>query len=156
MRTIRRRTLVLGVLLIGACARRENGPPPPPRLDTVEVKPAEDATLTTAGDRQETRRESGFSGVLPEDFPADLPLYRPSTLVDFGSGPDGRFVVLQTPDALAAVRTRLPALLRAHGWRDGEAGEWRPATGRPVRISIENAHPGSRIRIDYAGAARRQ
>ncbi len=144
-------------LLGAACARQEGSPPPAPKLDTVEVKPASDATLSTAGDRQETRRESGFSGVLPEDFPKDLPLYRPSTLVDFGSG----FVVLQTPDAPGAVRQKLPALLRAQGWQDGPGGEWRPRSGRPgvgrsVRIGFEDAHPGCRIRIDYAAAVRRQ
>lgn len=146
MKTIRA-GLAMGLLLAG-CARQEPAEQAT-KTETAEVAPAVDAKLSTAEDQQEVRRESGFSGVLPEDFPHELPLYRPSTLVDFGGNAAGRFVVLQTPDALAVVRARLPQLLRAQSWQNVSGAEWRHTGGRRVRIALEDARPGTRLRIDY-------
>ncbi len=135
------------VLAAFACQKAAEPAPDPPKLETVDVGAARDATLSTAGDAQEKRHEAAFAGVLPTGFPKDLPVYEPSTLIDFGGGPQGSYALFQTPDDVARVRARYPATLRSRGW--SAAGDAYAKGTHHVRMAIESAHPGARIRIEY-------
>jgi len=146
-----RRAVPLLCLLLAAgsaCREKPKPEPAPAQLETKDVGAAPDATLSTEGDVVERRRTSAFSGVLPGGFPKDLPVYEPSSLVDFGKDAQGAFVVFQTPDELARVRARYPAAIAAHGWtREGDEAFSRG--GRRVRLSFENLRPGTRVRVSY-------
>ena len=145
---------LIAALLVGAVAgcRQEAKPAPEPaRIETKEVGAAPDATLSTEGDAVEHRRASTFSGVLPGGFPKDLPVYEPSSLVDFGQDASGSFVVFQTPDDPARVRARYPAAIAAHGWmrEGGDAAGTFSRGGRRVRIAFESLRPGTKVRVSY-------
>ena len=119
-----------------------------PKPATVEVGAAPDATLSTESDRVETRHEAAFAGVLPNGFPKDVPTYEPSTLVDFGAGAGWSYVVFQTPQDLGVVRGRYAGALHGRGWAsEGATGFVKQK--RHLRVAFENAHPGSRIRVEY-------
>lgn len=135
--------------MVGGCGPAPPaGEPAPPQATTVEVGAAPDATLSTASDRVETRHESAFAGVLPTGFPKDVPVYEPSSLVDFGEGGGWSYSVFQTSQDLAVARQRFQELLRARGWAaDSAAGFVKQ--GRHLRVEFESAHPGARIRVEY-------
>lgn len=122
------------------------------KLETVEVGEGVSAGLTTAFDQQAKALGPEVAGVLPEGFPADLPLYTPSSLVDFGEADAGRrYVEFDAADAASVVRRRLEADLARSGWRPLSAGS---ATSfvqgdRQVVVTIRDLSPGSRIRYVY-------
>ena len=75
------------VLALGACSP---APPPAaeraPELATVEVSAAPDAAYSIADDKVERRANpNAIAGALPDGFPTDIPVYLPSSLVDFTS-----------------------------------------------------------------------
>ena len=132
-----------------SCRQEPKAAPGPAKLETQEVGAAPDATLSTEGDTVEHRRpSSSFSGVLPGGFPKDLPVYEPSSLVDFGEDTAGAFVVFQTPDDLARARARYPAAIVGRGWAR-ESGDAFSKAGRRVRVAFEGLHPGAKIRVSY-------
>ncbi len=123
----------------------------PAVLHTVEVGGAIDEELDTTDDRVGYVSVESFGGVLPVDYPPDLPVYTPSSLIDFGSE-DGRYVELTTPDPPDTVRERLSHQLEAAGWRSsGSAGSrWTVSKEeRSALILITGDSSGSEIRIDY-------
>lgn len=118
-------------------------------IPTEDVAPPLGAGVSIAGDQQERARRSRFSGVLPGNFPGDVPVYEPSTLADFGTTGAGRsYVVLQTPDSLAVVRSRFLEQLGARGYRAGADGLMVEGETR-LLVSFEDARPGTRIRLEY-------
>lgn len=141
------------LLLIGAAACGPTPAPEPapaPTLETVEVGAARDATASLAGEPVERRRAeapAGVAGVLPDGFPADVPLYRPSSLIDFGSEPGGRIaIVLATADSPSRVAATYPGLLAASGWQSLGGERWSKG-GRELTVSWSDARPGSRLRL---------
>lgn len=136
--------LVLGGL---ACPREKPAPAGPAPLETKEVGAAPDAALSTENDTVERRRAAAFSGVLPGTFPKELPVYEPSSLVDFGHDARGSFAVFQTPDEPAAVRARYTSQLAARGF--GAAGDTFTRERLRVRVVFESLRPGTRIRVEY-------
>ena len=129
--------------------------PPPateraPELATVEVAAAPDAAYSTADDRVERRVDpNAMAGALPDGFPADIPVYRPSSLVDFTPRAEGgAVVVFGTPSTAAAVTAALQQKLRAAGWQAGSAGQWTKA-GRRLHLSVESTAAGSRFRLEF-------
>ena len=121
-------------------------------IEMIEVAPSRTSVLTTAYDEAAPERQEAFSGVLPSDFPADLPLYDPSNLTDFGGEGGARFVLLFTPDAATMVRDRMRAELARSGWAlidgGGERGTWRRGS-RSVILDVRDARPGTEIRVEY-------
>ncbi|MEM9556983.1 MAG: hypothetical protein AAGC60_22185 [Acidobacteriota bacterium] len=108
--------LVLVSLATGGCRPAE---PPPATGEHRAPDPAVDVApridVPIADDPQEVARGPALAGVLPGGFPEDLPIYRPSSIVDFSS--DGeRWVELLTATPLADVRSSLLARLEANGW----------------------------------------
>lgn len=120
-------------------------------IEIVDVEPSLTSHMTTTYDVEAPERGDAFSGVLPSDFPADLPLYSPSNLTDFGSE-KARFVLLFTPDAATMVRDGMRGELARSGWTlidgDGVRGTWRRGS-HSVILDIQDARPGTEIRIEY-------
>lgn len=143
--------LLVALLATSACSP---APPPAaekaPELPTVEVTAAPDAAYSTAGDVVERRANpNALAGALPDGFPADIPVYRPSSLVDFTPRPDGgATVVFATPSDAAAVSVALQQKLRAAGWQAGTAGTWTKP-GRKLHLSVESTAAGARFRIEF-------
>jgi hypothetical protein len=130
------------------CGRESVSPAADAAPPTEEVAPAVDAALSTAADPQAKARAESFSGILPDGFPGDVPPYEPSTLADFGTGETGRrYVVFQTPDSPELARSRLERRLAAQGWSVARDGFTKG--GRQLRVAIEPARPGARIRLEY-------
>jgi hypothetical protein len=82
--------------------------------------------------------------VLPGDFPPDLPLVQPASVIDFGTATD-RFVVLRTSLSRAEAEAQLARKLDAAGWASG--GErWTRTRGRDsVRIAFETGKAGETL-----------
>jgi hypothetical protein len=88
--------------------------------------------------------------VLPGGFPGDLPLPDGGSLVDFGEAAGGwHYVVIQTPESLAAVRAATARRLAAAGWTAVADGASYQKRGRVVRLAYEDARPGTRLRVEY-------
>jgi len=144
------------LLLCGAAASalacREPAPPllPPAELDTVDVAPAADAGLSTEHDAQDTRPAEAIAGILPGGFPQDFPLPQPASLVDFGPSEGGRhYILVQTPEAPATVRAALTRRLARAGWAAEADGVGYLNGERRMRVTFEDARPGTRVRVEY-------
>ena len=145
-----RRSLVLVLPLLVACGG--DGAVESGEVKIVDVGPSRTSVLTTAYDDVAPERREAFSGVLPSDFPADLPLYDPSNITDFGDGDGSRFVLMFSSDAATMVRDRMRAELARSGWAliegDGERGTWRRGS-QSVILDIRDARPGTDIHVEY-------
>lgn len=147
-------TLLVGALvaiafLAGGC--RQN-PEQEPDLQAIDVGPA--LVIGTENDQTAVVRPPELVGILPEDFPKDLPLYLPASLVEFGSVDDGWvFVSLLTPHSLANVERQLSARLIKRGWTASSSGGVQQLRkgGSRARLQIENARPGTQYRFEYPG-----
>jgi hypothetical protein len=143
--------LLCGLAATLACREPSPPPAPPAELETVEVAPAADAGLTTAHDAQDTRPPEALAGILPGDFPGDVPLPQPASLIDFGEVEDGRrYVLVQTPEAPSAVRAALARRLERAGWTADPDGAVHRKGGRLLRLTFEDARPGTRVRVEYS------
>jgi len=144
----------LGVAVLMATSACSPAPPPSaekaPELATVEVTAAPDAAYSTADDRVERRADpNALAGALPDGFPSDIPVYRPSSLVDFTPRPEGGFtVVFASPTAASTVAAALSQRLAAAGWQAGTAGHWTKP-GRKLRLAVESTAAGARFRIEF-------
>ncbi len=119
-------------------------------LEAVDVSPS--LQIETADDPQAIVRGPELVGVLPGDFPADLPIYLPASLVDFGTADDGwGYVSLLTPHALARVKRELSAKLAESGWAAAKSDSvWRLRKGNvQVRLRVTDARPGTEFRFEY-------
>jgi hypothetical protein len=148
--------LALALLVAGAAcggeARRSEDAGELDTLDTVDVGPPIDADASLEADAIERAvglDTGGVAGALPEDFPADVPLPVPSTLVDFGRG----WIELEVAGDREGVRTAYSRQLAAAGFAAGEDGRWRRA-GRHLRVDVRGAGAAARVRIEVLAAAR--
>ncbi|MGE0638762.1 MAG: hypothetical protein AB7G12_10685 [Thermoanaerobaculia bacterium] len=118
-------------------------------LTTVEVTRAPDAALTTADDQQARRVAPALAGALPDGFPRDIPVFRPSSLVDQTILPAGGGVlVFDSSEPRETVAGSLARRLRAEGWRSAADGVWTKA-GRRLTLAVESRPSGSRFRLEY-------
>lgn len=111
-----RALLLTGCLLVGCGGQNtaaEGNPAPEP--ETVDVKSS--ISVSTDSDTQAAPPRKGMVGVLPSDFPRDLPIYVPSSIIDFGRKDGRRFVLLQSPDGRDAVETWLRRALGQAGFK---------------------------------------
>lgn len=143
----------IAALLAGLVACSPSPPPiaqKPDELATVEVSAAPDAAYSIADDKVERRANpNAIAGALPDGFPTDIPVYLPSSLVDFTSRPEGgAVVVFATPASVATVSAALSRKLRASGWQAAQSGGWTKA-GRKLRLTVEPSAAGSRFRIEF-------
>ena len=136
-------------LILLACSS-----PEPTAVDAgepVEVTASPVENLTTEHDEVAPPQvEEPMAGVLPSGFPSDVPVYTPSSLIEFGEG-GGRFVLLATPDAVDKVRESYRMTLESAGWRrTGGGREERFAKEeRTLRVEVRSRATGSEIRIAY-------
>ena len=146
--TVRTRdaTLVLFLVLTLGCGGSGNSGEVDEIID-VEV-PVE---VDTSNDPQEVKRAPQLVGILPADFPQDVPLYLPASLIDFGTTATGRTVTLLTPHELSRVRPAYESLLRGAGWgvkrqnRDLELSKGE----RLLRLRFADGNPGSTYLVEY-------
>ena len=147
--------IVMVILLFsGACGRKMGpGSDESKPLETVEVDEGPEAALTTEYDEFAAPRPAQeMAGVLPSDFPSDVPVFSPSSLVDFGSPGGERYVELDTSAPLNGVRASLESQLSNAGWRStGSSGEAMVFTkaGRELRVVLQDLSAGTRIRYEY-------
>jgi len=147
--------IVMVILLFsGACGRKMGpGSDESKPLETVEVDEGPEAALTTEYDEFAAPRPAQeMAGVLPSDFPSDVPIFSPSSLVDFGSPGGERYVELDTSAPMNGVRASLESQLSNAGWRStGSSGEARVFTkaGRVLRVVLQDLSAGTRIRYEY-------
>ena len=147
-------TLTLGAALLGlsiAGCQAPAGSPEPAEIETVEVGGSIDEGLDTSDDPVGYVPLEEVGGVLPVGYPPDLPVYSPSSLIDFGSGEGEHYVLLATPDPPETVRERLAMQLDSAGWSSrSSGGRWRVSKdGRSATIRVIGDRSGSQIRIDY-------
>jgi hypothetical protein len=136
-------TLLVAAVLLAACTPRSGGDAASdaePVLEAEEVTAAVDAAHDPSADPKEERRTTSFLGVLPGDYPEDLPVPEGSSLVDYGDREGGwRYVELHTTVSADAVRSELEEAWRAAGWQQGaEQYEKGPVDARLV---IESSSP---------------
>ena len=145
------RMAVAGIALAApfACAPPAAEKAEPAELPTVEVTAAPDAALSTASDAQERRVTSAIAGALPDGFPSDLPVMRPSSLVDFAERAEGGYVAaFDTTEPPAATRAFLEGRLRSAGFRDAGGGIWTKPDRRVV-LTIQPTGAGARFSYQY-------
>lgn len=136
-------------LALAAC-----GSPEPATVDPgepVEVTASPVDNLTTEHDEKAAPREQEeMAGVLPSGFPSDVPVYTPSSLVEFGEG-GGRFVLLATPNPVEDVRSSYRMTLESAGWTRTGGGREESFTKdeRTLRVEVRSRGVGSEIRIAY-------
>ena len=145
--------LLTAVLLVTSGCQRSGDGGRVEKLDTVEVGEGFDAALTTAYDEKAKQVGPEVAGVVPEGFPRDLPLYTPSSLVDFGEADAGmHYLEFDTSDGAAVVRRRLEAELARAGWRPLAADLTTSFVkgDRQVTLTIRDLSPGARFRYVYS------
>jgi hypothetical protein len=136
------------LLFVAACGdgggRRGGG-----ELETVDVtaKPDAEASLETDSvARPVGLPTGGVAGALPSDFPRDVPLPSPSSLVDFASGARETSVTLAVDLPAEQVRETYLRQLAAAGFRAQADGRFA-GHGRTLRFAVEPLHGASRITV---------
>lgn len=142
---------ILSVLgAASGCARtaEERGEP---ALETVEVAP--NLEVATENDPQAKPRPVTLVGILPTGFPADLPIYLPASVVDFGSASNGyQQAELLSPHPRDQVAAGLEQKLRQNGWSIAPAGGTQAKLSkgnRLVWLEVRDARPGTIFRYQY-------
>jgi hypothetical protein len=134
--------LVAGLLLTVSCRSETDGAGD--ALDTVDVAAPPDVLVDPSQDPVERRREPTLAGVLPSDFPGELPTPRGASLVDLGE----RSVVFLVPDPPGIVRPRYQSSLRSKGWVEAGENIYR-RDDLQVRIELEREGPSTRVTVAY-------
>ncbi|REJ83900.1 MAG: hypothetical protein DWQ36_19310 [Acidobacteria bacterium] len=141
--------LVALTLAMSACAGDRRAASPDAPLETQEIGAGPTDALGAEGDVREEGRARGPAGAIPADFPSDLPLPTSSSVAGFGVLSESRrYLDLESTLDPAALDDWLRQ--RWSAWRREGARSWtRPGDGQQVRVEIDAAPPGSRLRIDY-------
>jgi len=139
---------LLLVISLAACDRSAAKPDKPKDLETVDIGGGLDAELTTEFDEREKQVEIDIGGVLPSDFPSEMPVFSPSSIIDFGPG----FVEVDSLVPAAEVRSTLGARIQRSGWTVdsiGDGGSVYSRGSHRVRVVVRDAGSGTRIRYEY-------
>jgi len=145
---------MLGLLVMGACGRKPTpGSDASKPLEIVEVDEGPEAGFTTANDEFAAPRPTQeMAGILPSDFPSDVPVFSPSSLVDFGSPGAERFVELDTSAPITGVRASLESQLSNAGWSSSGSTDDAMVfvkAGRQLKVIVKDLSAGTRIRYVY-------
>ena len=147
----------IALVPLGGACRRGDAPPSEDAIETVDVPESIDSQIRPEDDTRAELRERGLLGVLPGDFPSDLWVYEPASIVDFGEAEAGRsYVALRTVATPAEAARRFQAEERARGW---EVAVVAPTLvtftkgGRLVEAELEHRGNETWIRIEYPSSA---
>lgn len=145
--------LLLALLLVTACGApvddADSGP-------TIDVEPS--VEVSTENDVVEPRRANdGLSGILPGDFPGDVPLVLPASLVDYGEENGQPYAEFATAKSRQSVEQGLVGLLQDRDWdvlegsAEGTPDELRLVKDeRPLRIVFRESDGGGAVyRVMY-------
>ncbi len=135
--------------LLNACGRESENVDG--KLEAVDVAPS--LTIATEDDPRAVVRPPELTGVLPQDFPKDVPLFLPASLIDFGTRTKGqKYISLLTSASVSEVDRGLTALVQGTGWsasnNDGGSRLLRKGS-QQVRLRIEDARPGTLYHFEY-------
>jgi len=144
-------TALAAALAVAACSR---GPAKSSsaELETVDVADQPDARASLDGDavaRPVGLPAGGIAGALPADFPREVPLPSPSSLVDFASGGGETSVTLAIDLPPEPVRASYLRQLAAAGFAEQSDGSFAGA-GLALRFAIEARHGASRLTVRVA------
>ena len=144
------------LLVALACAPREQGASSEASIETEDVDAGPTSNMVPLEDEQTANTGEQLSGLLPDDFPNDLPVYLPSSVSDFGVVSEAvRFLELRTPDSAATVRSAIAQNWSQRGWRATGNGTYE-RSGRNVTLSVtEEGLADTRIRIEYPAQVER-
>ena len=114
-------------------------------LETIDVTEKPDAEATLETDKVAAPRADalGVAGALPADFPQDVPLPKPSSLVDFT--PHG--VTLEVQAGRAEAKAAYLALLKARGFAPAGADVWQKGARR-IGVAFADAAGATRITVE--------
>ena len=124
-------------------------------FETEDVGAGVDHQIRPETDTKPAPREMvSLIGLLPSDFPADVWVYEPSSIVDLPA-PDSSelFVTLKARAEFAAVAAKLGAKLAASGWsgaslESGDTVVFRKGE-RQIVVGLEDQRGETRIRVEY-------
>ena len=154
---IRRRSAwllaVASVLFLGAACSRDSVDSENEVLEETRVGEPVDSLIDIENDIRGEARIDALIGMLPGDFPADLWVYEPATVLDFaGVADDDRWVVLQARQELAIVLERFDRRLAADGWVGTGLGP-KPSVyrkdSRSARIAVAEEAGEVLIRMEW-------
>ena len=146
-------SLTLTLLATGCSGPGESGSGNP--SETVDVPPA--LEIPTENDEVAAPRAvEDVAGLMPSNFPEDLPLHRPSSLVNFGDDEQRAWVELLSDDPPIHVEQTLTNRLRSGGWSMSpidSGSEHRTfelrRSGHVARLTIRKSGPGTLFRYEY-------
>ena len=139
----------VGVAIMMGCASEKPAQFEEPARDTGDLPAAMDHDPDT--DPRAPSQRARLGGVLPSDFPNDLPVLLPASVVDFGEGGGQSWVAFETRLPPATVVSRLHGQLGSAGWEGGVtvgASTLRKAD-RSLEVTVESANEGSRYQYCY-------
>jgi hypothetical protein len=141
--------LILAMLAVAGCGQQSadaGGKQAAP--ETVDVAPP--LSVDTEGDVKAAPPKKGLVGVLPTDFPRDLPVYIPSSVIDFGKKDGRRFVVLQSQDGRGEVEAWLRRAAGPAGYKvEGSGGRMTLRKGERRVDLIVSGSGTSEFRYQY-------
>lgn len=151
MKLSRRAAAPALTLLVAACGGGA-GQPAKDDLQTVDVTPQIDAAATLENDsvaRPVGLPAGGIAGALPSDFPREVPLPSPSSLVDFSSSAHETSVTLAVDLPPDQVRQTYLRQLAAAGFAARPDGS-HARGGRTVRFGVAELHGATRLTVRVA------
>lgn len=144
-----RRSLALGLLALGT-ALACGGDQPTARargaLETVDVAAPVDAGATTELDVVATPR-AVTAGVLPGDFPKEVPLPAGASLIDFGEGAAGSWIEMVVAAPPAEIERAYRGSLARAGFREASGGVWSRGSLR-LAVAVSPRGAGATVRLE--------
>jgi len=129
-----------------ACGGGERTDRPRGQLETVDVSGPVDAGATTELDAVATPRTAS-AGVIPGDFPKEIPLPSGGSLVDFGEGAAGSWIELVVAAPPAEVGAAYRGRLAKAGFRVASGGVWSRGSLR-LEVAVSARGAGATVRLE--------
>lgn len=145
----RRRSLALGLLAFGlafACGGEKPSARTRGALETVDVAAPVDAGATTELDVVATPRAVS-AGVLPGDFPKEVPLPVGGSLIDFGEGAAGSWIEMVVAAPPAEVESAYRGSLARARFREASGGVWSRGSLR-LAVAVSARGAGATVRLE--------